>query len=285
MREIILFYTNDCNAECPHCFISPLKKVGIRIMPTNICSLALQYAAYSHIHRIVFSGGEPMCHFTSLISSLQELNYDDNIKFSLCTNGFWGSDIDVSERLTALLDNNFDTLIISTDSYHQHFISLDQSVIPLIKEALSLCLQVKVIVSFDKNNKQFATVSRLRKMFQDRIDIKLRPVSPFGSAKINGIEISSLVQQSKLCNNAGNLCVRYDGECFICCGPPIVYEYKPYQLGNILTTSINGLTDNIIHNEICSYLPSVSNREGSTLCAECITHAKELDSMKKEEDP
>lgn len=134
-NTVVLFYTSNCNISCRHCFISPLQNGTINLMSDECFNNSIDFCSYVGTKRIIFSGGEPLLYYNKLFSMI-ELNSELNIKFSLCTNASWAYDeINRKRFLRQLKSHNFDMLEISTDSFHQQFVSLDHCVIPLIEDA------------------------------------------------------------------------------------------------------------------------------------------------------
>lgn len=259
MNEIVIFYTNECNVCCPHCFISPLHNDGYKIMSVEILEKSLKYAEYIDSDRIVFSGGEPIIHRKLLLESLSKITYKSSLKFSLCTNGFWGNDGD-RKILEELKEYNFDTLEVSTDTFHQNFISLEEKVIPLIKNAISLGFRVIAIVCFEDILKEAGTISKLNFIIKGNGTLHLRPISNFGSALKNQLKATKL-EKIERCTAAGELCIRYDGQSFICCGPPIVYNLNEFCVGNIMELQYKEIYDRFKSNKIVQLMQSENQTE------------------------
>lgn len=89
--KVILFYTNQCNALCRHCFISPLQEDGKCIMSERILESAIKLAKSFNSHRIVFSGGEPALYLRKIFSGLSSIPIPNHMRFTLCTNGYWAA--------------------------------------------------------------------------------------------------------------------------------------------------------------------------------------------------
>lgn len=54
LNNIIIFYTNDCNAKCRHCFISPLQDQSRQVMSFEVLKKTFEYAKFVNSERIIF---------------------------------------------------------------------------------------------------------------------------------------------------------------------------------------------------------------------------------------
>lgn len=234
--KVILFYTNQCNASCRHCFISPLQEDGKCIMSERILERAIKLTQLFNAHRIVFSGGEPALYLRNIFSSFSRVSIPSHMRFTLCTNGYWA--VNECNRRKILMDlrrNSFDVLDISTDSFHQEFIDLESAIVPLINNALEMGFRVSVNVCYTELIREAYTISTLAFLLKDKGSLHIRSVSNFGNAKKNNLVLGSGVNGKLECQVAGELCIRYDGQVFICCGPPLVYNISEFCLGDILS--------------------------------------------------
>lgn len=285
-NTMILFFTNTCNAHCRHCFVSPLYKNGTQVMNYDVFAKAIELAKCRHINRIVISGGESFLYWDIIREYIQKNLINKSIKFSLCTNGYWAYDNDLRKRyLQELRAHNFDTLEISTDSFHQEYIDLEQCIVPLIKDAISLEFHLDVTVCYERFMSEVHTISTVKQYLGDKGNLHIRPIAGFGSAKDNALAAKSTLSSKKRCSVAGELCVRYDGQCFICCGPPLVYDIREFMVGNIKTDNPESVWQSYSEKQIIDimqkgFLTDIKQKckeynedsEGTSLCHECICY-------------
>lgn len=134
-----------------------------------------------------------------------------------------------------LRQNSFDVLDISTDSFYQEFIDLESAIVPLINDALEMGFRVSVNVCYIELIREAYTISTLAFLLKNKGTLHIRAVSKFGNARKNNLGVESGVNGKFECQAAGEVCVRYDGQVFICCGPPLVYNISDFCLGNIMS--------------------------------------------------
>lgn len=285
-NTMILFFTNVCNAHCRHCFVSPLNKHGTQVMDFNVFEKAIGLAERRHLDRVVVSGGESFLYWGKITEYLHKISINNRIRFSLCTNGYWACNNDLRKRyLHELGAHNFDTLEISTDSFHQEYIDLEQCIVPLIKDAISLGFHLDVTVCYERLMNEVHTINTIKQILTDKGSLHVRPISGFGSAKDNKITAKYSFVSEKKCTAAGELCVRYDGQCFICCGPPLVYDICEFMVGNIKTDNPESIWQSYSEKRIIDImqngsLPDIKQKcieynedsEGTSLCHECICY-------------
>ena len=147
--------------------------------------------------------------------------------------------------------------------------------------------RLEITVCFSQLLNEAYTISKLKRILSTNAKLHIRPVSQFGSAKKNKVYAKDVISSSEsICSAAGDLCIRYDGECFICCGPPMVHNIPEYNIGNILNSNIETILRNYRDKEIISImrkglLPKETKeyqytcdeaRDGS-LCNRCIRYS------------
>ncbi len=283
---MILFFTNACNARCRHCFVSPLNKHGNQIMGLDVFAKAIDLAERRNVHRVVVSGGESFLYWGKISEYIEKISVSKDIKFSLCTNGYWACNTDLRKyHLRELRSHNFDWLEISTDSFHQEYIDLEQCVVPLIEDARSLGFHLDVTVCYERLINEVHTINRLKQILPDQRRLHIRPISSFGSARDNKISAKCSFVSERKCTAAGELCVRYDGQCFVCCGPPLIYDIREFRLGNILTDKNEAIWQSYQSSQIIEImrsgsLPDVRDRciganaisDEASLCHQCICY-------------
>ena len=120
-----VFFANRCNLNCDHCYVSPVFKEKIERMSPSVFAQALKFMNAAQIPIVTISGGEPMLYWSDLKKGLA----NNPIRtITVCTNGFWG--VDKTSRKSILMElpeYGISELEISTDVYHQVFVSLEET--------------------------------------------------------------------------------------------------------------------------------------------------------------
>ncbi|HUW82341.1 MAG TPA: radical SAM protein [Phycisphaerae bacterium] len=126
-----LMTTYWCNARCACCYVHGSPDRGGRLAPADAVAwwqqldrVAATIGKRVHIH---ITGGEPFGdfeHLCSILSAVQQAGLGPVEKLE--TNAFWATDDDVAtERLTAVRDWGVESLVVSTDIYHQQFVPIE----------------------------------------------------------------------------------------------------------------------------------------------------------------
>ena len=152
-------------------------------MSPSVFAQALKFMNAAQIPIVTISGGEPMLYWSDLKKGLA----NNPIRtITVCTNGFWG--VDKTSRKSILMElpkYGISELEISTDVYHQVFVNLEDSIIPIIDEAQEIGLKVTVIVCMTHPVEVINTVNLLQKHLSVPSCLELRSISNFGSAANN----------------------------------------------------------------------------------------------------
>ncbi|WP_027631561.1 radical SAM protein [Clostridium hydrogeniformans] len=284
INKITLFYTNICNLKCKHCFVSPLFNENQK-MSNETFLKSLAFCKYNEIKKISISGGEPMLFWNDFKSLIKNFFINENIYFSICTNAYWAQN--TTERLKILEDlkkHGVSRLEISTDSYHQEFISLD-TITQCIVDAQNKGLDVIITICFENLLNEFNTIKKINKVISDSKNIRLKYVSNFGEAKNNCINTKpnlSLIEGYK-CNQIGCPVITYTGNIYACCGPAFTLNNSNFYLGNINKNLIDEINSTLYNNKkieslkkhyLCNLVPNYktlfnSNKINST-CELCL---------------
>jgi MoaA/NifB/PqqE/SkfB family radical SAM enzyme len=146
--QLIIQYTDRCNARCPQCGMRVTEQFRRSMLDMDVTKKIIDSAAEKGIKALSFTGGEPMI-FLDKIVELLKYAHDTGIKYTRTgTNGFIfmnPDNPDYEERITkiagALTESNLYTFWISIDSYcpdtHENMRGLP-GVISGIKKALPI---------------------------------------------------------------------------------------------------------------------------------------------------
>ena len=117
--EIIFAVTNDCNLNCPHCFInkgSEKLSCSDAINFINSC----KQSKNNTIEKIGFTGGEPFLNLDFVLDITKAAVKNDFLFDQIITNAdWWKNESDLQNVLTALYDAGYDGKIaVSWDIFH-----------------------------------------------------------------------------------------------------------------------------------------------------------------------
>lgn len=231
--NIILFFTNMCNFRCEHCYLGDLLDKKREYMDQDLFDRIMVLHNYFDAEKLIFSGGEPMLLLDEIYAYIKRNKYSCNIPKVLCTNGYWGRDLNVQKIVWDLKSLYFTKIELSVDGYHQKFAGIDECIIPIIRTANDCNMHVTVTICFKSIPEALPSIVKVSKVIKRREDIILRPISKFGNAEKFNVSSDFSLYKKPRCTNLGNLCVDYNGNAFICCGPPIVSKNPNYSLGNV----------------------------------------------------
>ena len=126
-----LMTTYWCNARCACCYVHGSPDRGGRLVPADAVAWWQQLdrvaATLGKRVQIHITGGEPFGdfeHLRSILAAVQQAGLGGVEKLE--TNAFWATDDDLAtERLTVVRDLGVESLVISTDIYHQQFVPIE----------------------------------------------------------------------------------------------------------------------------------------------------------------
>lgn len=114
--QIIFATTQECNLNCPHCFVkrSP-KRLNI-----ETASKFLDSCKNTSIYKIGFSGGEPFLYEDFLLKLIQKAVEAEFCFDQIMTNGdWWKTEEELHSKLKRIYDSGYDGKIgLSYDSFH-----------------------------------------------------------------------------------------------------------------------------------------------------------------------
>lgn len=118
-----LLVTYKCNARCRHCFLSAGPEHSRVISRDRGLALIREAAELPEIDHLFLEGGEPFL-FPDLILALVEAATAGGLWVGALSNGFWAhSRAAALARLEPLAAAGLRSLSISTDSWHEEFVS------------------------------------------------------------------------------------------------------------------------------------------------------------------
>ncbi len=208
-RSVSVFFTDDCDLACGHCFIGCPSGY---VMDRRGIGKVIKRCLEENISRVNITGGEPMVHRTELDMLLKEL-FRHGVESALFTNGRWATDMGETEKVMEWLRGRG---VVRINCSHDRFRPDDN------KECLKRISQVAdalgIRFTLTVSGNMGPDLSYLEA--QDIChDVRRQIISKFGNA--NDVEIPLLPAESfrdMPCPEAGKPMVSKGGILF-CCGP------------------------------------------------------------------
>jgi len=206
-EKITIFFTTKCNIHCKHCFINPLVKDN-KIMENQLFKDIIYVANKWGVKNVKITGGEPILFWKVLKQYIEDVK-NNNIEYCICTNAFWAESDNSTETIIKEMYNvGVRRIEISTDLYHQEFISL-QNVIRCIEYAQKYNIRTIVTICGEAEKDELVTICKIAKVINNKKDIHFQYVGCFGAASKNNLtsHISTEVLKTKMytskttCNN------------------------------------------------------------------------------------
>jgi len=138
-ETIALFYTYRCNIQCGHCSFNcrPSRKEKMDLADAK---KLIRAAKASGKRLISLSGGEIFLYYDEL-SELVAYSAEMGLEAVVDSNGYWGKTPEhAKEKLKPLIERGLKTILISADTFHQKFISI-QSPFNILRAARELDIE------------------------------------------------------------------------------------------------------------------------------------------------
>ena len=181
--KLSVFYTNDCNILCEHCFLGRITEK--HFMRNELLKNVLSQAIECDIDVISFTGGEPLLYWDNISKELN-VGLLNNIKLTISTNGFWARNEDSTKKMIEKLKSkNIKQIELSYDEYHAKFIPIE-NIYNIIDIAKIYNIVVKIIMSVSNEFSYLVLYSKLLKYICAE-NIIIQKVAKFGNANNNAI--------------------------------------------------------------------------------------------------
>lgn len=270
---VTFVYTNKCTAQCSHCCYRCGPDKNDKLSP-EIVKNSLSSLPGLNISEFCITGGEPFL-FLPEIEDILFFAKSMGLKSHIGTNGFWGVTYDKSYNiLKRLYSSGLRVLLLSTDKYHQEFVSIDK-IFNIVKAAEDIGIRVKITVNMTgKETENLALIEKF-KDFDCLISFKEPKLVGRALQNVNKEDLSSVPAKDKndysninpkdihsLCNQIEVPVITPDKRVWLCCGiPSNKYYYtnfnlKPLVLGNIGEKSLAEILKENENNRILKILMS-----------------------------
>ncbi len=270
---VTFIYTNACTAQCSHCCYQCGPGKNDKLSP-EIVKDTLSSLPGLNIADFCISGGEP---FIFLDEVEDILFYAKSLRLNahIGTNGFWGVSYDkcyhILKRLYLL---GLRMLLLSTDKYHQEFVSVD-NIFNIVKAAEDIGVRVKITVNMTGKETENLSLIEKFKDFDCLISFKEPKLVGRALQNVNKEDLSSLPANDRndcsnisprdirsICNQIEAPVITPDKRVWICCGIPsnkyyyTTFNLKPLVLGNIGEKSLAEILKENENNGILKILMS-----------------------------
>lgn len=227
-NSLVVFYTNICNIACEHCYLKQMINIKKCHMSSELLKYLIDYSEGINIEQIILTGGEPILFIDEIKDCLSFRNR--KIKLSIYTNCYWGENYESRrDMISKLLDVGVDRLEISTDIYHQKYISLNETIIPTVKMLNEYGIKVLITICFENIYEIYETYRQLIRVVSSN-QIICRRVSSLDT-KFKRQSIENI--KTGICDSINDVLVNYFGDVYGCCGPCILSKDNPLYLGNL----------------------------------------------------
>jgi hypothetical protein len=247
LLNIGFMLTYKCTIACPHCIVEagPHRKETMRL--DNVLDWISQAAGYKngYIQGCALTGGE-VFHDIDTLRLVSDHAHSLGFIVSTVTNAFWATSKQVAIDLLKTLPS-IHLICVSTDAYHQRFISLDH-IRNSVGAAKELGLSYTIAVCKDaEESPRFRQLMRQLLDFTDADKIVTSKTFPVGRARLHAdLQNLPLVAEptGAACTMASSPVVFPDGRVIGCIGPAITLP-PPHalQLGNLGIESLAEVLD------------------------------------------
>ncbi|PKM61967.1 MAG: hypothetical protein CVU99_01275 [Firmicutes bacterium HGW-Firmicutes-4] len=231
LSKLGLVYTYKCNASCASCCFECHPNLTEKMELKDALDYIHQAAVSSTFDEIGISGGEALLYETEVLEILEYAN-GLGLKTTLTTNGFWGETLENAlNKLKILKEKGLSSLVVSTDEFHQSFISYNYiENILIANETVGIPLKIYNIVISTSPDHPLETKYK-------HCDWIKGACVPAGRAKQTILSDNYMYgDYGGRCTYADKLTIMPDNFVYPCCSPGI--RLKAMQLGSVSELSI-----------------------------------------------
>jgi len=232
LKRLEFTLTTRCNSQCTHCqaFASPSRNEAMIVSDGH--NYLAETTAVSELESFMIFGGEPMLYPNRAIAILQKAKSLKIPEIEMLTNGIWGKDKHIAEKLAVKLkEAGLNTVGISVDAFHLPYIPLEytrNAALALLKTGVEkVTWNVTIVESLDAENKYDKKTRQILKMLEPvGITAHFNKIMPVGRALQNlrqyfrhtslegPCEGSSVI--GNMLKNPESICVEPSGEVDVC---------------------------------------------------------------------
>lgn len=218
LTKLSIIITDKCNITCRHCLpdCAPAKN---KTLTWPVLQNIIQAAAeIPSLRTLCFTGGEPFM-FPGLLGDSVALTHRLGMESTVMSNAFWATSVGRARDTLAAVPG-LTRIGVSTDSFHQEFISIDR-----VRNAILAAheLQIDCAVRVCHLNDPDAEIEAVRQQLADisgLYELEHQPVQPLGRAEseIAYDTIFSYDTVLACCRSADVQAVNPSGSLTACCG-------------------------------------------------------------------
>lgn len=257
--QVNLRFTHHCNAACKHCYNNshPQKK-QMRLSEEAMINIIREAPSY-RINGLNLTGGEPFLYPETTLSMVQEARKAHLDFISVITNGFWGGDVELLEKLknAGFMKGKKDILKISAGTYHREYIP-DETVFKLAGSFYHL-FGAKALIDceFHEEEEKKAFEEAVQKNnLTGRVRVLYRKVFPLGRGRnikrqIPGKPLSAI----KACSSINQIVIDPDRTVRPCCG--LNFDNKGVIIGELTPGGLSPLIYSMQNNPYLQLVASL----------------------------
>jgi len=248
---LTFLYTNTCNARCSHCCLSCGPDKNDKLSP-EFLKENLSYLPGLNISKFCITGGEPFI-FLEEIEEILSFAGSLGLKSYIGTNGFWGVSYSKSYNvLRKLYLSGLKVLLLSTDKYHQEFVSVDK-IYNIARAAEDIGIVVKITVNMTGKETENLLLIEKFKDFGCLISFKEPKLTGRARQNVDREDLTTVTPEDRdmywdineknihgVCNQVKAPLITPDKRVWICCGiPSNKYYYTNFNLSPMVLGNMN----------------------------------------------
>ncbi|NIM16450.1 MAG: radical SAM protein [Candidatus Aminicenantes bacterium] len=248
---LTFLYTNTCNAQCSHCCLSCGPDKNDKLSPEFLIENLSSFPGLN-IGEFCITGGEPFL-FLEEIEEILSFANSLGLKSYIGTNGFWGVSYSKAYNvLRKLYLSGLKVLLLSTDKYHQEFVSVDK-IYNIVRAAEDIGIAVKITVNM--TGKETENLLLIEKFNDFKCLISFKEPKLMGRARknVNKEDLITVIPGDRasywdineknihaVCNQVKAPLITPDKRVWICCGIPAnKYYYTNFNLNPLVLGNMN----------------------------------------------
>lgn len=259
VKQVNLRFTYNCNASCRHCYnYSRPQKKDVRLSEEGMVNIIREMPSL-HIKALNLTGGEPFLYPETTLRMVSEARNAHLDSVSIFTNGFWGEDTELFEKLknAGFMKGERDFLKISAGIYHREYIP-DETVFKLAGSFYQIFgKKARIDCEFHEEGEKKAFEEALQKNnLTDKARITYRKAVPLGRGRnLERYIPGKLLSGINACSSINQIVI--DPDCTVrpCCG--LNFDNKGVIIGKITPEGLSPLVYSMQNNPYLQLVASL----------------------------
>jgi MoaA/NifB/PqqE/SkfB family radical SAM enzyme len=247
MRNVGLLITYHCQASCAHCILRAGPDRHEEVSMIDARNWIRQIAEYRnrYVYILSLTGGEPFSNL-KLLRDVMECAAENRLYTSVITNAFWATERKKAKQILQSLPE-ICFLSISTDLYHQKFVSFDnvRNAVWAAQEC-DIPFYISVVADNMEDPDYKRVIKELMKLTEPE-NIHTGITFPVGRAADIKDELRYSLSSEpcpEVCTAASSPCIFPDGRVYGCIGPLLeLGKQQPLYIGNLREHSVAEIFD------------------------------------------